>query len=125
MNELLKVVGKRVRKFRKLKGLTQEELSEKAEIHYSYIGGIERGERNISMETFEKICSALNIPPYVFFQNQSLGFPPHDLDKQMILKLHKNLLESRNTEEILLIHETVQRIVNLIDKNLPGKEEKY
>jgi transcriptional regulator with XRE-family HTH domain len=115
MTEFLKMVGVRVRYFRKLKGLTQEELAEKAEVHYTYIGGIERGERNISLETFEKISNALNVPPSVIFHNDNSSLPANDLDRENLLKLHLQLLESRNTKEIMLIHETVERIINLID----------
>ncbi|WP_129691312.1 helix-turn-helix domain-containing protein [Gottfriedia acidiceleris] len=115
MSELLKMVGDRVRYLRKLKGLTQEELAEKAEVHYTYIGGIERGERNISLETFEKISNALNVLPSVIFHNDKPSFPANDLDREEILKFHKQLLESRNTNEILLIHETVKKIISLLD----------
>lgn len=117
MSELLKVFGNRVRYFRKLKGLTQEELAKKADIHYTYVGGIERGERNISLETIEKISIALNVPPSVIFHNEDSLFSPNDLNREEILKLHKQLLETRNTKEIMLIHETVQRIIHLIDSN--------
>lgn len=46
-------------KLRKAKGWTQEQLAEAAGLHYSYIGGIERGDRNISLETLEKIITGL------------------------------------------------------------------
>ncbi|MEK4670709.1 helix-turn-helix domain-containing protein [Niallia sp. FSL R7-0271] len=115
MSNLLKVVGERVRYFRKMKGLTQEELAKKADIHYTYIGGIERGERNISLETIEKLSKALDVPPSVIFQNEISDFSSNDLNREKILKLHNQLLDSRNTKEILLIHETVQKIISLID----------
>ncbi|WP_152679707.1 helix-turn-helix domain-containing protein, partial [Paenibacillus sp. IHB B 3415] len=47
-------VGSRIRELRKAKGWTQEQLAEAASLHYSYIGGVERGDRNISLETLEK-----------------------------------------------------------------------
>ncbi|PFH92638.1 helix-turn-helix transcriptional regulator [Bacillus sp. AFS088145] len=115
MTEFLNLVGTKVRYFRKLNGLTQEELAEKADVHYTYIGGIERGERNISLETLEKICIALNVSPSLIFHQDSLSFSANDLDRGWLLKLHIELLESRSTKEIMLIHETVQRIVNFID----------
>jgi transcriptional regulator with XRE-family HTH domain len=49
----LQSLGERIRKLRKDKGLTQEELAHKSEIDRSYIGGVERGQRNLS---FTKLC---------------------------------------------------------------------
>lgn len=50
---VLKVLGTRIRQKRKALGLTQEELADKADIDRSYIGGVERGERNL---TFIMLC---------------------------------------------------------------------
>jgi len=50
---LLKVLGDRIREMRKAKNLTQEALADKSDIDRSYIGGVERGERNLS---FDKLC---------------------------------------------------------------------
>ena len=68
MSEFLKVVGDRIRTVRKLKGLTQEQLAEKAGLQYSYIGGVERGERNCSLETLEKIVVGLGVTTYELFR---------------------------------------------------------
>jgi len=50
----LQVLGERIRAARKAKGLSQEDLALEADIDRSYIGGVERGERNMS---FEKLCA--------------------------------------------------------------------
>lgn len=59
-NKYLEKLGKQIRELRKLKGFSQEELAFKAEIDRSYVGGIERGERNISFLTLVKIANSLN-----------------------------------------------------------------
>jgi transcriptional regulator with XRE-family HTH domain len=51
-----------VRKYRIKQNLSQEELAEKAGVHRTYIGSVERGERNITINVMEKICTALEIP---------------------------------------------------------------
>ena len=53
--------GERVRELRKAKGLSQEELSFKADLHRKYIGMIERAEKNITLLNIEKIAKALEI----------------------------------------------------------------
>ena len=53
--------GEKVREIRKDKGLSQEELSYKAELHRTYIGMIERAEKNITLINIEKIAIALNV----------------------------------------------------------------
>lgn len=52
-------LGDRIREQRKKLGLTQEGLAHKAEIDRSYIGGVERGERNLTLKVLCAICVAL------------------------------------------------------------------
>ena len=54
--------GEEVRKARKKKGLSQEELAFKAELHRTYIGMIERAEKNITLISIQKIADALDTP---------------------------------------------------------------
>lgn len=60
-NKLLSLFGENVRKIRKQKGLSQEELAHKANLHRTYIGMIERAEKNITLLNIEKIANALNV----------------------------------------------------------------
>ncbi len=53
--------GERVREIRKKKGLSQEELAHKADLHRTYIGMIERAEKNITLLNIEKIANALEV----------------------------------------------------------------
>lgn len=59
--DICKKFGIRVRELRIAQGLSQEVLAQKAGLHRTYIGGIERGERNVSLINIEKIASALNL----------------------------------------------------------------
>jgi len=51
--------GKRVRELRKQKGWSQEDLADKAGLHRTYVGTVERGEQNISIDNIEKIAKTL------------------------------------------------------------------
>jgi len=53
--------GKNVRQYRIGRGLSQEKLAEKAGLHRTYIGMIERAEKNITLLNVEKIANALDI----------------------------------------------------------------
>ena len=53
--------GKKVRELRTLKGLSQEQLAHIADVHRTYIGMIERAEKNITLLNIEKIARALNV----------------------------------------------------------------
>jgi transcriptional regulator with XRE-family HTH domain len=64
MNQILFDVGKNIKKYRQLKKLTQETLADLAGLHRTYIGAIERGERNVSVINIAKIADALNIEPF-------------------------------------------------------------
>ena len=59
--EICKKFGCKVRELRMAQGMSQEMLAQKSGLHRTYIGGIERGERNISLVNIEKIANALNL----------------------------------------------------------------
>jgi len=60
-DERMIAFGKRVREMRKSKGISQERLAEMAGIDRSYMGNIERGEKNITLKKAYEICDALDV----------------------------------------------------------------
>lgn len=63
--------GMTVRKLRKRKDMSQEQLAEKAKLDRTYIGGIERGERNVSLLNIGKIANALGVEPWELFRTDA------------------------------------------------------
>ena len=63
MDSVLVRFGNRVRELRKKKGLSQEGLALESGLDRSYVGGVERGERNISLQNIEELASALGVSP--------------------------------------------------------------
>jgi transcriptional regulator with XRE-family HTH domain len=57
----LERVGARIRGSRKIQGISQESLAFAADLDRSYVGGVERGERNISIINLKRIADALQI----------------------------------------------------------------
>ena len=65
--QIQKQFGERVRSLRKHKELSQESLALACGLDRTYIGGVERGERNISLLNICKIAAALGLPPKELF----------------------------------------------------------
>lgn len=68
MSNIAKVVGQRIRNYRTQKGLSQDKLAELSGFHPTYIGQLERGEKNATLESIEKITSALQISLSTLFE---------------------------------------------------------
>lgn len=108
MNVLQKT-GARIRTLRKLMGISQEALAEKADLHYVYIGSMERGERNITLQNLEKIAKALNVELYELFK-----FEDSDITDDVSTAAILTAIKNRSEEE----KQWIYKIINLI---LQGK----
>ncbi len=58
--DLQRTLGRRLRDYRKARGLSQEELAELLDVHRTYLGGVERGERNLTLKSVERIAGRLD-----------------------------------------------------------------
>lgn len=65
--DIVKVFAHNVRKYRTEKGLSQETLAEKANLHRTYICAVEREKRSISLDNIQKIADALEIETFLLF----------------------------------------------------------
>ena len=74
-----KVVGRNVRRLRQAKGLTQEKLAFAADLDLTYIGGIERGQRNPSLLAMARLAEALgsDIVDLIDRTADAQGVEPH------------------------------------------------
>ena len=66
--ELQRRVGRNLRAFRTAKGLSQEAFAEELEIHRTYVGSLERGEKNITLRTLETWADRLGVDPLSLLQ---------------------------------------------------------
>lgn len=71
--EITELFGLNVKHFRVLNSLTQESLADLSGLHRTYIGSIERGERNITLNNANKIAQALSVPLSVLLDFSKLN----------------------------------------------------
>lgn len=65
------ILGENVRKYRTKLKLSQEAFAEECGLHRTYISGIERFQRNVSIDNIQRIAKALNIPPYKLLKEEN------------------------------------------------------
>ncbi len=66
--KLEKTFGMNVRKWRKMRGISQETLAEKAQLHPTYVSGVESGNRNPTVKVVGRIAEALGVEPGQLFE---------------------------------------------------------
>ncbi|OPH53002.1 hypothetical protein BC351_32615 [Paenibacillus ferrarius] len=103
MSKLSKHVGVKVRSSRKNRGLTQEQLGELVELPQSYIGGIERGEKNISLETLRVEPSDLS---------SDYGLASSHYERSKLLDSTHLLIEHCSDKELALIKKLAEVVIS-------------
>ena len=61
--DLQRIVGLNLARLRHARGLSQEELADELEVHRTYLGAVERGERNLTLKSVERIAEGLGVGP--------------------------------------------------------------
>lgn len=92
MDDVRSYFGQRVRELRRQKGLSQKDLAAKAKLHRAYLGGVERGERNVAVENIAKIAEALDEPISSLFalsgdSAAKINSRPDDENRNRLVKL--------------------------------------
>jgi XRE family transcriptional regulator, regulator of sulfur utilization len=105
MDGFLKKLGERLRLYRKEKGYSLEQLGELAGLHHNYIGLVERGEKNLTVESLQKLAKGLEVPLEQLFH--SIDPMDADSDFQKLL----GLLAERPAEDHTMVLQIVQAIL--------------
>ena len=82
MSDITQIIGERIRMYRTRKKLSQDTLGEMAGIHGAYIGQLERGEKNATLVSIEKVAKALDLPFEILFENIIAGETQNEIPKQ-------------------------------------------
>ena len=101
MSDIAKIIGQRIRNYRTQKGLSQEKLAELAGCHPTYIGQLERGEKNATLESVEKIASAMDISLSELFDKLGKSGSNNIAAKCYDLVASKNEAEQKQLYKIL------------------------
>ncbi|WP_010492980.1 helix-turn-helix domain-containing protein [Paenibacillus elgii] len=107
-NEILKSIGARIRDLRKERGMSQESLGEKGGFHYSYIGQIERGEKNIALLNLVKIATALEVSVTQLFSyvDEEEKYTDSESDLVEIVKM----LREKKPQQVRMVRNVVREM---------------
>lgn len=103
MFDLTKRVGRNIRAVRKSLNLTIDELAEKCDFQAPYLSEVERGERNITLQTLTKILDALNVSPGRLLIPENIDSLGNTNVREELIQILLNTLEDKNEEDILML----------------------
>lgn len=108
MNNITKEVGRRIRYYRKRKNLSQEKLAELCNLHPTYIGQVERGEKNASLESICRISEGLGVSLERLFEHLSREEEREDIPWRAY-----NMMLELDEQEQKELWDIIERILNL------------
>lgn len=120
-NEILKLVGQRIRSLRKERGMSQEQLGEKGGFHYSYIGQVERGEKNVALLNLAKISAALEVSLSQLFTY--LDVEEKRTDSENDLQEILAALRYQKPDQVRLVRNVVREILGEGDRYTTNKPD--
>lgn len=101
--------GKRIRQERRKLGWSQEELAEKADLHPSFIGQVERGLRAASFKTLERLGVIFGLKPADFLESgrgEGEVYKPHPLERKIL-----GLLKGCSSREQQMVYQTIKHLL--------------
>lgn len=116
LSAFLKLVGENIRLLRKKRGLTQEELAERINLQQAYIGGVERGERNISMLTLQKIAVGLEVSPEKVLNLSNINLLENP-QREEFLSIITSLIHQKNIDELQFILKFIHNFSEFVESN--------
>ncbi|RAK10362.1 DNA-binding XRE family transcriptional regulator [Halanaerobium saccharolyticum] len=103
-------IGKKIKEYRKIKDLTQENLGEKAGLHYTYIGQVERGEKEPSLKSLLNIADALDIGVDKLLINYNLSS-----EASIQISNITDLLLNRDEKELEMIYTLLKDLTKILE----------
>ena len=113
MENIKFIIGQRIRNYRIQKNLSQEQLSELANCHPTYIGQLERGEKNATLESIQKVAKALNIP----LSKKKKKIEEKQNEESIPLQIY-DFFSSKNKKEQKYLYQILKEIDDYKNSNL-------
>lgn len=110
MRNIGRLIGERIRHYRKKRGWSQEELGFKASMHTSYVGEIERAEKSPTLDSLESISNALNVTLEELFQGTQ---PKGKSQEAQIVSDIVNELSALTENDLKRIHQMVRLMIDM------------
>lgn len=114
MKRFRKLLGERIRQLRKAQGLTQEVLAERTGLHNTYIGAIERGERNPSLESCQRIATKLGLS-----LSELLVFPSErkpTTERELLITKIRSLLEKQSSKNLRVVYKLLDALIESLGR---------
>ena len=73
--DLQRTFGENLRRYRLARGLSQEAFADVLGVHRTYMGGVERGERNLTLQTVERFAASIHVKPVELLTKRARGKP--------------------------------------------------
>jgi transcriptional regulator with XRE-family HTH domain len=108
-HDIRKKLGERIRELRKSAGITQEELGGKADLNYKFIGELERGRVNVSLDSIERITNALGVKIGDLFSKEKIP-------AQKITVKDKSPLSRLSPQDLHLIKKSLRLLNRIFSK---------
>ena len=109
-----KELGVRIRTLRKRNGLTQEEMADKCDLHWTYIGGLERGERNPTLTTMQRVSAGLGVGLNQLIDARSFPRPPSPEESKEACLLR--LIRKKGGDSVDLATKVIREVVRWRDQ---------
>ncbi|MDI3481778.1 MAG: hypothetical protein PWQ97_1433 [Tepidanaerobacteraceae bacterium] len=124
-DEIFRDIGKKIRQIRQKQNLTQEELGEKANLHYSYIGQMERGDKIPSLKTLNKIAKALNVGLDYILEGPLKYSPASEAEEAINEFVHiLRTRPARQTEMLISICRNIIEELDACERDEKNKKDK-
>lgn len=115
MSKLQLIIGEKIKNHRKIKGLTQQELGTKANIKQGYLGDVERGARNISLDSLERILDALDLKPSDLFGYHEVDINNTNYELEAVIQKHCEFLRTKKVGDVRMLHRIALEIFESLE----------
>ncbi|CAM4115916.1 helix-turn-helix domain-containing protein [Paenibacillus alkaliterrae] len=117
MSEIAGLIGENIRQLRKKRGLSQEQLALRADINASYMGQVERGEKNPTIDVLSKIALALQLPIGQIVNVPARPYDSNDADEDGFADKIAHQLNGLSLKEQEAVYKFVKQLVQFKELN--------